>query len=150
MASCTFLGHRTACNGYTNSLVQQIELLIRNYGVDTFYVGNHGSFDHMVLCALRMVKRKYSGIRYFVVLAYIPGKMKKGREEHIEAHETIYPDGIETVPLRFAISYRNKWMILRSEYVILCIYFSSGNAAQFVNFARNKGKKIINLADLSK
>ena len=152
MASCTFFGHRTVRNGYTNSLIQQIELLICNCGVDTFYVGNQGDFDHMALCALRKIQRKYPGIHYFVVLAYMPGKKKKGREEYeecIQEHETIYLDGIEKVPRRFAISYRNKWMVLRSEYIISCVYFSSGGAAQFVNFAKNKGKKIISLADLS-
>lgn len=149
MAACIFFGHRSTDTTYAKVLAQQIEFLICNYGVDTFYVGNQGNFDFMVLCALREMQSKYSYIQYFVVLAYMPGKKQK-EEENIKYYETIYPDGLETVPRRFAISFRNKWMIQHSEYVIACVYYSSSGAGQFVRYAKNKKKTVINLTELSK
>jgi len=56
------------------------------------------------------------------------------------------PEGIETVHPRFAISWRNKWMIEQSDYVVTYITHSWGGAAQFAEKAKRQKKGIINLA----
>ena len=69
----------------------------------------------MVRRVLRELSKKYE-IRYYVVLAYMPEKRDgSGYEDY---SDTILPDGIETVPKRFAITYLNKWMLRRSDYVV--------------------------------
>jgi hypothetical protein len=55
--------------------------------------------------------------------------------------DTLLPDGIETAPRRFAISFRNKWMVNKSDFVICYITHSFGGAAQYVELAKRQGKK---------
>jgi len=53
---------------------------------------------------------------------------------------------METIHPRFAISWRNKWMIKQSDYVVTYITHSWGSAAQFAEKAEKKDKKVINIA----
>ena len=49
---------------------------------------------------------------------------------------------------RYAISWRNKWMIRESDVVITYITHSWGGAAQFAEMAKKKRKRIINVAEM--
>ena len=92
---------------------------------------------------LKELSEQYN-INYYIVLAYLPFNKTEGADYS----HTVYPEGIEATPKRFAISFRNKWMIEQSDYVISYITHSFGGAAQFVERARKKGKTIINLSEL--
>ena len=121
--------------------------LIENHGVDLFYVGNHGEFDAMVRRVLRELSAKYP-IQYHVVLAYMPEK----RDEYrlTDYSDTILPEGIETAPKRFAISYRNRWMISRSDYVVTCVRNDVAScAAKYKQLAVRRGKKNIEICGLT-
>lgn len=74
----------------------------------------------------------------------MPGLKQK---ETVYPIETIYPEGMEKVPKRYTISWRNKWMVNESDIILCYVRHSSGGAAQFVEYGRQKGKMIINLAD---
>lgn len=125
----------------------QVENLITEYGVNIFYVGNNGQFDHLVAAVLREVKLHNPQISYSIVLAYLPEREKEHNQ--LSYTETIYPEGLEDTPPRFAISKRNKWMVQQSEYVIAYVEHSFGGAAQFTEYARKKHRTVINLADLT-
>ena len=58
---------------------------------------------------------------------------------------TVYPEGLENVPKRFAIYARNKWMIEKSDFVVTCVNRSFGGAAQFKEFAIKRGKTVVEL-----
>ena len=60
--------------------------------------------------------------------------------------DTMLPEGIETVHPRFAISWRNKWMLRQSGYVVTNITHSWGGAAQFAEMAERQKRTVINLA----
>ena len=105
-----------------------------------FYVGNNGNFDTMVRCQLEDLSQTYP-ITYSVVLAYLP--IEKNKYDNLT--NTIYPEGLETVPKRFAISWRNKWMIQQSDVVVTYVTHNFGGAAQFKEMAEKKGKTTINL-----
>ena len=141
---CSFFGHKDTPSSVYPRLVDTIKDLIMNHGVDGFFVGNQGSFDSMVLKALRELKQMYPHIYYNVVLAYMPGE-KQGFNFY-EPTETFLPEGIESVPRRFAISWGNKWMVRESQIVVCYITHSWGGAVQFVEYAEKQGKKTINLA----
>ncbi|MBS6823866.1 MAG: hypothetical protein KH198_08395 [Oscillibacter sp.] len=125
----------------------QVENLITEYGVNIFYVGNNGQFDHLVAAVLRELKSRHPQISYSIVLAYLPEREKEHNQ--LSYTETIYPEGLEDTPPRFAISKRNKWMVQQSEYVIAYVEHSFGGAAQFTEYARKKHRTVINLADLT-
>lgn len=139
MPVCVFFGHRE-CYGLKRELLQSaVEEKIAE-GFDTFYVGNQGDFDGMVRSVLRELQKKHPKIRYGVVLAYFP---TEGEQEE----DTMYPEGLELGPPKFAITRRNRWLIRQADCVICYITHSWGGAAQFVEQARRQGKQILNLAE---
>ena len=136
----TFFGHKNAPTEKIKHRIYDCLIeLIEKYGAEQFYVGNQGSFDRLVLELLKELKNKYPNIEYNVVLAYFP-------EEAIE-EKTIYPDGLETVPRKFAIDRRNHWMIDRSDAVVTFVERSFGGAAKFKEVAQRKKKRIIELSE---
>ena len=107
-----------------------------------FYVGQQGSFDSMVRSVLKELVSLYPHINYAVVLERIPPK--RDEFDIRDYFDTMLPEGIETVHPRFAISWRNKWMIKQSDYVVTYITHSWGGAAQFAELAERQRKTMIN------
>lgn len=133
---CTFFGHADAPKTIEMPLREVLIDLIENYGVSEFYVGNNGRFDFMVHKQLKELSNEYN-ISYNIVLAYL------NNNKQDVSDNTIFPEGIEAVPKRFAISWRNKWMLNRADIVVTYVTHNFGGAAQFSNMAKRQGKKII-------
>lgn len=144
MAACTFFGHRDTPSSVKPQVKKELLKLI-DRGIKTFYVGDKGAFDLIVISLLREIKQTIPDIRYSIVLAYLP-KQFDGLSSS-EKPDSLYPEGIENVPPRFAISWRNRWMLQRAEYVICYVKYSWGGAAQFAELAKKQGKTVINLAE---
>ena len=141
--TATFFGHKDTPKEIEPTLRTTLVDLIENHGATEFYVGNNGNFDTMVRRQFENLSQTYS-ITYNIVLAYIPTK----KSEYDDYTNTILPEGIETSPKRFAISYRNKWMIQQSDVVVTYVTHSFGGAAQFKAMAKRQGKTVIELSEL--
>lgn len=74
------------------------------------------------------------------MLAYLPNKHTEFYS--LDYSGTILPDGIEFVPRKFSIPYRNNWMIEQSDYVITYITHSFGNASKFADIAKRKRESV--------
>ena len=95
----------------------------------------------MVYSVLKELKGKYPHIRYTVILAYMP-------DEHIKevyGEDTLFPDGMETVPKRFAISKRNDWMIKHSDVAVCYVWKVTGGAAKFRGRCIKKKLEVIDI-----
>ena len=138
----TFFGHKDTPKNTEPTLRTTLIDLIKNHNAAVFYVGNNGNFDTMVHRQLEALSQTYP-ITYSVVLAYLPTK----KSEYDELANTILPEGIETVPKRFAISYRNKWMLQQADVVVTYVSHSFGGAAQFKAMAERQGKTAIELSE---
>ena len=138
----TFFGHKDTPKEIEPTLRTTLVDLIKNHGATEFYVGNNGNFDTMVRRQLENLSQTYP-ITYNVVLAYLPTK----KSEYDDYTNTILPEGIETVPKRFAISYRNKWMVEQADIVVTYVTHSFGGAAQFKELAERQGKTVIELSE---
>ena len=138
----TFFGHKDTPKEIEPTLRTTLVDLIENHGATEFYVGNNGNFDTMVRRQLENLSKTYP-ITYNVVLAYLPTK----KSEYDDYTNTIYPEGIETVPKRFAISYRNKWMIQQADAVVTYVTHTYGGAWQFKVTAQRQGKMVIELSE---
>ena len=82
--------------------------------------------------------------RFYVVLAYLPAEKEKPRADH-----TILPDlseKIENIPPRFAINYRNKFMIEVADIVVTYVKHSWGGAAKYKRLAEKKNRRVIELS----
>ena len=116
--------------------------LIEQHGVDRFYAGRQGAFDAMARSVLRELAEVYPHISYAVVLERLPGPREKAVWDF---SDSIFPEGLEAVPPRFAISRRNEWMLKQSDFVVTYVTHSWGGAAQFADKARRQGKPVLNL-----
>ena len=143
MAVCTFFGH-SECYGLNVAMLQStIEDLIKQ-GVTEFLVGNQGQFDAMVRNCLKSLQQQYPDIRYTVVLAYLP----KEKGEFEDFSDTMYPEGIECVHPKFAIDWRNRYLISASDVCLCFINKTFGGAYKFAHMAKTRGLTVINLGNV--
>lgn len=137
-----FFGHKDTPSVVKPLLEQTVQRLIEENEEIKFLVGTHGAFDLMAQSVLKQALQKHPHITCHIVLSYIP--VEKNNEQC--ALPTLVPEGIESVPKRFAISFSNNYMVNESDTVVCYITRDWGGAAQFVNKAKKKGKTVINLA----
>lgn len=136
--TCTFFGHADATEEVKGKLLEVIVDLIIKEGVDTFYVGNHGNFDKMAYSVLLELSEVYE-IKLHVVLSAVPvGKLPAYKS-------TIVPEGIENVPPKLGIDYRNRWMVKKADYVITYVKRCFGGAHKFQEYAKKQNKVIISI-----
>ena len=146
MCVCTFFGHRD-CPSTIKPVMRKVIIdLIENQNVDTFYVGHQGSFDFLVRTVLSELAEEYPRIRYAVVLARLPQQSKT--YDPLDYSNTLLPEGIENIPPRFAINWRNEWMLKQASFVVTYVTHSWGGAAKFAEKAIRLKKTVINLADM--
>lgn len=135
MSTCTFFGHRDCPEAVRAQVKRAVEELISHHGVDTFYVGNQGRFDAIVRGVLCETAQTYPNIRYAVVLASMPNG--------VQENDTMLPEGIEAVLPRFAVDWRNNWMLKRADFVVTYVTHGWGGAAKFAQKAEKSGKTVI-------
>ena len=102
-----------------------------------FYVGTQGNFDNLAYRALKELQDTFQEVIVFRVLAYKP------RGNSIP--DSMLPEGIEAIPPKYAIPWRNRWMISRSDYVITYVTRDYGGAATFEKEAVLQGRNVIRL-----
>ena len=135
---CTFFGHADAPEHIRAALFDAIVRLVEG-GVTTFYVGNHGNFDRMAATELHRAQAQFPHVVCICVLAYFP-------TQKASVLETVFPEEVATAPKRFAICYRNRYMIQRSDFVIAYVKRKTGGAAKCVAEAKRRGCCIVNLS----
>ena len=115
----------------------------------TFYLGGYGKFDELCAQACRDLKNEYANVELVYVTPYISlseqAKIKEMQKCGL-CDTSIYPP-IEKVPLRFAISKRNEWMMANADLIISYIDHDYGGAYKSFQIAKRKKKRIINICD---
>ncbi len=139
--NCTFFGHRNAPYSIKGKLKETIESLAKD-GYECFFVGNSGTFDLLVQSVLAELKNENKIKKYRIVLSYIDERALGENQE-----ETVFLEGQESVLPKFAISKRNEWMIKNSNVAVVYLVDATSNSAKWVERARRKSLKIINLAE---
>ena len=136
MFACTFFGHGDSPDSLFPILKEKILNLLIHHQVTVFYVGTHGNFDIMAYRAAKELQVEYPVIRVYRVLAYMPKE---------EIADSILPEGIELVHPKYAISWRNKWMLDHADYVIAYTTHNYGGAAKDVKQAEKESKLVFYL-----
>ena len=110
-------------------------------GATTFFLGGYGAFDSLAASVLREQKKQYPQIELVLVLAYL------NTERNTSGYDsTVYPP-LETIPRRFAISHRNRWMVESADVVVAYVLHDWGGAATTLRCAKQKKKQIISYRD---
>ena len=148
MKSYFFIGHRDAPESVLSSLTIALERLIVEENVGYFYVGQYGSFDRMAALAVKQLKEKHPTISLYLVLPYHPAERPVPVPTGFDG--TYYPEGMETVPKRYAIVRANKQLLNSSDWLIAYVCHPGSNARNLLEYAQRREKKglirILNLA----
>ena len=136
----TFCGHSRVSNtaAVADALKTVVEELISE-GADEFYLGGYGEFDSIAAHVVYDLKALHPEIKSYLVIPYL------NREYYTKLYDDcIYPP-LESVPLKFAISKRNEWMVDQADVVVAHVLYSWGGAAATLNYAKRKKKRIISV-----
>ena len=136
MKRCFLFGHRDAPDVILKSIIEGIEWSIANKGIGEFIVGQYGNFDALARKAVEMVKKRYPNIRLVLLLPYLKSFEELDRAAY---DELLYPEGMETVPPRYAIARANRYALMHSDMLIVYVKHSYGNAASLFAMAERKG-----------
>ena len=117
-------------------LYEKVEQLIQ-LDADMFLLGGYGAFDRMAASVVWDLKQKYPQIQSVLVKPYLDREMDESKYDW-----TVYP-GLETVPRRYAISHRNRYMVDEANFVVAYVLHSWGGAAQTLEYANQKKKSIV-------
>lgn len=142
---CTFFGHRNTPYKIKDNIRFEITQLIEFQNIKKFYVGNNGTFDLLVQTILHDLSAIYKDIRYYIVLSHINEVAISGNQAM-----TIFPEGLESVPAKFAICKRNSWLVKQSSIAICYVTNNFSNCHKWMEKASKKGLRIINIADVTK
>ena len=140
----TFCGHSTFIK--TVELEEQLLSILESQVGDSrcdFYLGGYGMFDGFCRECCKKYKAKHPNVSLVYVTPYLDAD-----QFTLDLYdESVYPP-IEDKPRKFAISYRNKWMVENADLVIAYINHSYGGAWHTYQHAKRKKKQIINLGNL--
>jgi uncharacterized phage-like protein YoqJ len=118
-------------------------------GAGIFYCGGYGQFDGLCAATIKELKEKYPIIKSYLVTPYI-NEFTQKKLSYIQKlkiyDDFIYPE-LETVPLKFAISKRNQWMVDQADVVIAYVDHDWGGAWTTLEYAKRKKMTIINLEE---
>ena len=137
---CTFFGRQDTPCEVKALLKSAVVDMIVTEGVNTFLVGNNGRFDYYAQCVLQELKDVGADIDYSIVLS-------RPNEKALSNHQnaTVFPEEMENIIPRFAISKRNDWMIRQSSFVIAYAPNQYSNSGRWCAKARKRGLKVIDL-----
>ena len=139
----TFFGHSrfAATDEYEKIILSFLEEKVGERYAQ-MYLGGYGDFDQFAYACCKKYKSSHPNISLVFVTPYL--NMSRERAYDL----TIYPE-IENKPLRFAISYRNQYMVEKADYVIAYVEHAWGGAYKSYKYAKRKGKYIFNLANFN-
>lgn len=120
-------------------------MAVTDFGVSQFWVGGYGAFDSVASAAVMQLKKNFPHIKLYLILAYMP---KEGAAVPNFYDGTVYPEGLELVPRRFAISRRNQWMVNNCDLVIGYVDAGFGGAYAACRMAARKEKLLFNIGTL--
>ena len=150
LKTCFFIGHRDAPEGIFHILTKAVERFIAEFGVETFVVGNYGSFDRMAARAVSKVKQGGPEIKLLLLLPCYDSMRKPGISSCFDG--SLYPEGMEKVPRRAAIVRANQYMVRHCDFLIAFDRGQVGNTRGIMRIARAREAegllRIENLAEL--
>lgn len=146
---CFFIGHRDAPESIFPMLLHEVERHIAEYGVKDFYVGHYGRFDGMAAKAVITAKLQYPEIKLIMLLPYHPFEQPIPTPKGFDG--TLYPNGMEKVPKRFAIVRANQDMVKNSTHLIAYVKHFMGGSGRVLEYAQKREKKkLLSITNLAK
>jgi len=136
----TFCGHsQVSDHASVSAALRRVIAELIAEGADEFFLGGYGEFDSLAAAAVRDAKKSNPRIRSTLVIPYMDRDYDPAYYD-----ASVYPP-LETVPRRYAISHRNKWMVDQADVLVAYVTHSWGGAATTLKHAERKSKRIIKI-----
>lgn len=146
MKACVFFGHRKGDYKSVESKINKVVMdLIEREEVTQFYSGGRGAFDWLCARLVSKLKEKYPHIKLTRVLSYMPRKKEEYDLPYFD--DSVYVLEKKVLP-RFAIIETNKALVDKVDFVVSGVYRSFGGALQAVEYAKRKGKSVVDIYSL--
>lgn len=146
----TFCGHAhfSKSEEYEQKMLAFLEEKVGDRSAD-MYLGGYGDFDSFAYDCCKRYKETHPKVSLLFITPYMTVEYQ---QNHLEYQKTryddiIYPE-IENKLPRLAISYRNKWMVEKADYVVAYVNHDWGGAYTTYKHAKRKGKFIFNFGKL--
>ena len=148
----TFCGHAQfqKSEEYEQKILSFLKERVGDHSAD-IYLGGYGNFDNFAYACCKKYKETHPNISLVFVTPYLTSDYLHRRLQHQETmyDSILYPE-IENKPKRYAITYRNKYMVEKADYIIAYISHDRGGAYTTYKYAKKIGKSIFNLARFEK
>ncbi|MBQ8309782.1 MAG: hypothetical protein IJX80_02060 [Clostridia bacterium] len=148
----TFCGHGDfhKTKEYERKVLTFLEEKIGNQNAD-MYLGGYGNFDDFAYTCCKKYKETHPTVSLILVTPYITFEYQRNHLKYQkDQYDSILYPTIEDKPRRFAIYYRNQYMVEMADYIIAYVTHDWGGAYQTYQYAERKGKKIFNLSAFTK
>lgn len=111
------------------------------------YLGGYGEFDRFAYDCCKKYQKTHSNISLVFVTPYLTVDYQRNHLQRLQNSfdVVLYPE-IEDKPKRYAIIYRNRFMIEKADYVVAYVSHRWGGAYTAYLYGKRKGKQIYNLA----
>lgn len=147
-----FCGHKQFTRGeeYEQTVLTFLEEKVRNQPAD-IYLGGYGDFDRFAYECCKKYKEAHPNISLVLVTPYLTIDYQRNYLQHQkETYDSVLYPEIEDKPKRYAIYYRNRYMVEKADYVVAYVSHDWGGAYTTYRYAKRIGKEIFNLAQLKK
>ena len=143
----TFCGHSKfqPTKDYENKILEFLESTVGDQYTE-MYLGGYGEFDSFAYNCCKKYKQAHPNILLVFITPYMTLEYQKNKLEYQSTRydAIIYPE-IENRPLKFAITYRNRWMVDKADHVICAIDHEYGGAFKTYTYAQSAKKPIFNI-----
>ena len=152
--TCCFTGHRDIAQDEKQEVKRQLECVLRTLigkGIRYFGSGGARGFDLMAADVVLQLKKEFPHIRLIMVLP-CRNQTRGWRWEDIRHYERILPQADKVVYVQEKYSpgcmqKRNRHLVNYSSVCVAYCTRDTGGTANTIRYARQKGLKIIHLAD---
>lgn len=147
-----FSGHRIVerPGEIENGLFSLLRPLIRQKEYLDFLVGCSGDFDRMAASCVRQVVREYGegNASLILHLPYLTASCRENRDYYLAYYDEIeIYDASAGAHFKAAFEIRNRALVDRSDLLICYLRKESGGVFRAVDYAKKRGKQVVNLAD---
>ena len=141
-----FCGH----SEYKGSMEDEVKILhllkqkVGKCSVD-FFLGGYGGFDQFAYRCVKKFQKEYGNAKLILITPYLNAPRADDCKKLFDL--IIYPE-LEKIPPKYAIVYRNRWMVEQADLIISYIMNQYGGAYTMYQYAKRKNKEIYNIASL--
>ncbi len=145
----TFCGHSSYIENHEDKrkILKFLESSIKGKNV-VFLLGGYGGFDRSAYSVASTYKKEHPNATLIFVTPYLNESYQRNHLALLkEEYDSILYPPIENRPPKFAITYRNRYMVDESDIVIAYVKRNFRGAFKTLEYAKKLNKKILNIAN---